>query len=328
MAMNRLLSVLLLAGLVGTGSSGVLAAAAKAKAADPKAVKVQQMIDSAEKARKKASSVDSEWRDTGKFIKKAKVALKEGKYDKAMKLAIIAKNEGELGYQQGASQKELRIPPYLKYARVSNPAPAAAMVSMQGGKITTAMPSVEVMHKGKPVAISRTSDKNAVIPAEYSKIARVCPPFCVQPMQISKGVETVGELEVLDYLKRISGGDRTVLVVDSRTPEWIIRGTIPGSTNIPWNKINMEGEGAFAVDAEADNLSDILQNEFNARLVNGKWDFRNAKTLVMFCNGSWCPQSSMNIKTLVKLGYPTYKLKWYRGGMQDWVSVGLTTVNN
>ncbi|RKZ91616.1 MAG: rhodanese-like domain-containing protein, partial [Gammaproteobacteria bacterium] len=24
--------------------------------------------------------------------------------------------------------------------------------------------------------------------------------------------------------------------------------------------------------------------------------------------------------------YPVYKLKWYRGGMQSWVSLGLTTV--
>jgi hypothetical protein len=31
------------------------------------------------------------------------------------------------------------------------------------------------------------------------------------------------------------------------------------------------------------------------------------------------------LKTLVKIGYPVHKLKWYRGGMQDWVSVGLTT---
>ena len=47
---------------------------------------------------------------------------------------------------------------------------------------------------------------------------------------------------------------------------------------------------------------------------------------MLFCIGIWCPQSTANIKTLVALGYPVYKLKWYRGGMQDWVSVGLTTV--
>jgi hypothetical protein len=29
---------------------------------------------------------------------------------------------------------------------------------------------------------------------------------------------------------------------------------------------------------------------------------------------------------LLKFGYPPHKLKWYRGGMQDWEILGLTTV--
>ena len=193
--------------------------------------------------------------------------------------------------------------------------------------ISPGLTSVDVMHHGKPVTITRTDNKDATIPEAFTKTARHCPPFCVQPATISQGVDTIGELEVLGYLKRIANGDRTVMVVDSRTPEWIIRGTIPGSVNIPWNKINLDVEGTFELSAEAHTLEDILTTQFGAHLVDGKWDFRNAKTLVLFCNGIWCPQSSANIKTLLSLGYPAYKLKWYRGGMQDWVSVGLTTVN-
>jgi rhodanese-related sulfurtransferase len=196
-----------------------------------------------------------------------------------------------------------------------------------GNNISPGLTSIDVMHEGKSVTISRSDNKDATMPEAFAKVARHCPPFCVQPANIAQGVETVGELEVLGYLKRISSGDRTVMVVDSRTPEWIIRGTIPGSVNIPWNKINVDVEGSFEIAAEANTLADILQTQFGAQLVDGKWDFRNAKTLVMFCNGIWCPQSSANIKTLLGLGYPAYKLKWYRGGMQDWVSVGLTTVN-
>lgn len=196
---------------------------------------------------------------------------------------------------------------------------------MASNNITADLTSVDVIHNGKQVTIQRTADKDATIPEAFAKTSRHCPPFCVQPMQIGPGVETVGELEVLGYLKRIAHGDRKVLVVDSRTPEWIVRGTIPGSVNIPWNKINLDVQGSFEVAAEAEGLADILQKQFGATLVDGHWDFRNAKTLVMFCNGFWCPQSATNIKTLMKLGYPAYKLKWYRGGMQDWVSVGLTT---
>jgi rhodanese-related sulfurtransferase len=47
---------------------------------------------------------------------------------------------------------------------------------------------------------------------------------------------------------------------------------------------------------------------------------------VFYCNGAWCGQSPTNIKTLLMLGYPANKIKWYRGGMQDWRMLGLTTV--
>ena len=214
----------------------------------------------------------------------------------------------------------------MTFALVGSMALSGLAAAEHGGKITPALHSVDVTHKGKTVTIERTSNKDAVIPAAYSHTSRACPPFCITPMLIVPGVETVGELEVLGYLKRMNDGDRTVMVVDSRTPDWTIRGTIPGSVNIPWNKINVDVEGTFAVETEAETLNDILQDQFGAKLMNGSWDFRNVKTLVFFCNGIWCPQSSINIKTLSKLGYPTYKLKWYRGGMQSWVSVGLTTV--
>ena len=59
---------------------------------------------------------------------------------------------------------------------------------------------------------------------------------------------------------------------------------------------------------------------------DGFFDFSQAKTLVLFCNGPWCGQSPNNIKGLLKIGYPASKIKWYRGGMQEWESLGLTTV--
>ncbi len=33
-------------------------------------------------------------------------------------------------------------------------------------------------------------------------------------------------------------------------------------------------------------------------------------------------------KALLNLGYPPHKLKWYRGGMQSWEQLGLTTVKS
>jgi rhodanese-related sulfurtransferase len=212
-------------------------------------------------------------------------------------------------------------------ALVSSVAVTSQVQASESNQITPGLQAVEVMHQGEKVTINRASDSSETIPKPFAKVARHCPPFCIQPAVVAPGVETVGELEVLGYLKRVGDGDRKVMVIDSRTPEWIIRGTIPGSVNIPWNKINVDVQGTFEVAAEADTLHDILTNQLGVQDINGTLDFRNAKTLVLYCNGSWCPQSSTNIKTLLKLGYPAYKLKWYRGGMQDWVSLGLTTVN-
>lgn len=202
------------------------------------------------------------------------------------------------------------------------------------GNITKELSSVQVMHGGKVVTITRADSKDAVIPDAYLKVGRHCPPFCIQPMHVAPGVETLGELEVLRYLDMAQPTDDSyigtppVLVVDSRTPEWMARGTIPGSVNIPWNKISVDTAGTFLTDEELGAFTRILINQFGAHKVGEIWDFANAKTLVLFCNGIWCEQSAANIKTLLRLGYPADKLKWYRGGMQDWVSAGLTTVKN
>jgi rhodanese-related sulfurtransferase len=195
-------------------------------------------------------------------------------------------------------------------------------------KITPTLERVEVSDGGKTLTITRGNDRKAVLPELFQRSERSCPPFCVQPMEVVPGVETIGELEVLDYLARAHKGDDRIMVVDSRTPDWVMRGTIPGSVNIPWNKLNTDTAGTFEQPAEADTLQQIMTGAFGAtRDPNtGAWNFDKAKTLVLFCNGIWCQQSTANIKTLVKYGYPVEKLKWYRGGMQDWVSVGLTTV--
>lgn len=212
-------------------------------------------------------------------------------------------------------------------AGASSPVVADSHGKMSSGvNITPSMASVEVMHDGKKVVVERIADKGHVIPAPYDKTSRACPPFCVQPMHVLPNVETVGELEVLGYLKRMAGGDKSVMVVDSRTPDWIRRGTIPGAVNIPWNKINVD-VGDFEIGTSADTLEQIMADQLGAKHNADGWDFSNAKTLILFCNGMWCPQSSVNIKTLSKMGYPASKLKWYRGGMQDWMSLGLTTVS-
>jgi rhodanese-related sulfurtransferase len=187
-------------------------------------------------------------------------------------------------------------------------------------KISNEIDFVDVKHNGKMVRIQREQSPDNTINPSYAKTSRKCPPFCVQPGKLAEGVETIGELEILDYLARIANADNSLLVIDSRTEDWVKRGTIPGSTNIPWTSLKQEAG------ADPFQIADILESRFGAISIEGLWDFSNAKTLVLFCNGQWCGQSPSIIKTLLRYGYPAYKLKWYRGGMQSWESLGLTVV--
>ena len=186
-------------------------------------------------------------------------------------------------------------------------------------KITPDLPSVTVKHNGKDVTIQRDQNKDATVIKAFAKTSRPCPPFCIQPSVLAPGVETIAEVEMLDYLKRMSDGDDSILVVDSRTPDWVKRGTIPGSVNLPWTTLNISKSDPLTI-------VDTLEKHFNVKAQEDLYDFGNAKTLVLFCNGMWCGQSPNNIKSLLKIGYPAHKIKWYRGGMQDWAILGLTTV--
>lgn len=190
-------------------------------------------------------------------------------------------------------------------------------------KINSEVASVTVKHNGKSVTIMRDQNQKATVNKAFAKTSRKCPPFCIQPSTLAPGVETIGEVEVLDYLDRVHNkGDKTVLVVDSRTPKFWKAGTIPGAVSIPFTKLSP------AKGADPLSMGDIMEGQFNAKQQEGIWDFSKAKTLVMFCNGMWCGQSPANIKQLLKMGYPAHKIKWYRGGMQNWSNLGLTTIKN
>lgn len=187
--------------------------------------------------------------------------------------------------------------------------------------ITADLPSVQVLHNGQKVTIMRNQNQDNSINPAFAKTSRKCPPFCIQPIELAPGVRTIGELEMLHYLKKMSDGDKSVLVVDSRTPDSVEKGSIPGAVNIPTDSLD-SGK------TDPATVRETMEKQFGAKYRNGSWDFSKARTLVLFCNGPWCGQSPANIKELLKLGYPAHKLIWYRGGMQDWEAMGLTTVKS
>jgi len=187
-------------------------------------------------------------------------------------------------------------------------------------KITPDTASVDVLHQGKKITIMRNQNEINTVSPDFSMTSRKCPPFCIQPGVLAPGVETIGELEVLAYLGKMSAGDDSILVIDSRTPDWVKKGTIPGAVNIPWTALN-PAQGADPI-----SITEIMVGTFGVKEMEGLWDFSDARTLVLFCNGIWCGQSPNNIMNLLKFGYPADKIKWYRGGMQDWEILGLSTV--
>ncbi|BCN93514.1 hypothetical protein THMIRHAM_12990 [Thiomicrorhabdus immobilis] len=187
-------------------------------------------------------------------------------------------------------------------------------------KITDDLTGITVKHNGKTVTIERNQDQANTIAEDFALTSRACPPFCIQPMDLLPGVKTIGELEMLDFLKRKAAGE-PILIIDSRTSDWVEKGTIPSAINIPWTKLFPQSSTYEPLEVEG-----ILTLQFGASVSDNIWDFGSAKTLVFFCNGPWCGQSPTNIKALVNMGYPAHKIHWYRGGMQAWNALGLTTV--
>ncbi len=186
--------------------------------------------------------------------------------------------------------------------------------------ITNDIPYLDLkIANGKTVRLERVQDQTNVIDFEFGRTSRPCPPFCIQPISLGAGIETVGELEIIEALRKINAGDKSVLVVDARTRNWLQEGAIPGAVSIPWTKLHLEH-------TSEEELMEILEFELGVVRMDALLNFENAKTLMIYCNGNWCGQSGTVIRSLRNLGYPEHKLKWYRGGVQAWKMLGLTLV--
>lgn len=163
------------------------------------------------------------------------------------------------------------------------------------------VPSVIVQTADGPATIMREQDNSNELWGNWSMTSRPCPPFCIQPMIAAPGVTTIGELELIDMLQ-----DPEIIVIDSRSNDWFLGGSIPGAINIPYDQI-------------IDQM-DLLGCEGG---FDG-WICEDPKTIAMFCNGNWCGQSPTAIRNLLEEGYPAEKIFYYRGGMHAWRMLGLT----
>ena len=181
--------------------------------------------------------------------------------------------------------------------------------------ITAEIASVVVQHQGIPVTVERIQDTENRLADDFTKTSRPCPPFCIHPIDAAKGIRTIGELELLNFLQKDVTEERGLLI-DARMPNWYNSETIPGSVNIPF----------ILLTKPSDKRTRIFKLMGAKIKDSGEVDFTNAINLALFCNGPWCDQSPRAIKGLINAGYPPEKIQYYRGGMQAWKSFGLTTV--
>jgi len=183
--------------------------------------------------------------------------------------------------------------------------------------ITSGVKSIQMDLNGEKFTLMRNQTAGNKINPLYETTNRGKP----QPMILSEGIETVGEVEFIELMKKAQT-DEEIAIIDSRKPGWFEKLRIPGAVNVPFTNFDNKEE---AISAMEDEMG-VVQRE------DGTLDFANAKTLALYCNGYWCGQTPGMIKnakySLLNMGYPVSKIKYYRGGMQAWTSLGFTVVGS
>ena len=180
--------------------------------------------------------------------------------------------------------------------------------------ITEKLPFIDIDIDGKTVRIERIQDTKHKLKNSFSKTSRPSPLYSIQKFQPNKGIETIGELEVIDALGKLANNQ--ILLIDVRIVTDETEETIPGSIRIPFPYLLKKNKSTAMIE--------ILEL-FGAKKLNNLWDFKKSKMLLFFDNGPWCTKATQVIKNLILCGYPKNKIRYYRGGMQYWHILGLKT---
>ena len=168
-------------------------------------------------------------------------------------------------------------------------------------KITETLSSITMTHENQILRIKRTPKNQE----------HTCPPFCIQPITI-KGVRTVGELEVLEFIKELKGKEAKLLI-DIRNSKLYNQNTIPGAINIPYSMLKNKSK----------YQEQVLQL-LGGKKRGEKWIFKLVPTLLIFGNSEEDEKTTKSVKTLIALSYPAQKIYYYRTGIEAWSRLGLT----
>ena len=183
-------------------------------------------------------------------------------------------------------------------------------------KINKNISSVTVEDSGQKINIRRVQDPRHRLTDDYTKTSRACPPFCIQSTKIDPSVETIAELELLEFMQKKISTNKGLLI-DARLKSWFELETIPSAINLPFPILLNSNK------QRTERIFRLLGMKVNS---DGSWDFKNVKDLTVFDNGVWCSQASHLVSGLLKYNYPSSKIHYYRSGLQGWKLFGLTTV--
>lgn len=173
-----------------------------------------------------------------------------------------------------------------------------------------------INQSGQKIKVERIQDMSNRLTDDFTKTSRPCPPYCIQPIRAAEGVRTIAELELMAFTQKKLPAKKGVLI-DSSPRKWYDLETIPGAISIPSDITKSQRKGIIP----------RLFKAFGAqKQADGHYDFTSAKELVVFCGGIWCGRSPVLIRWLIAKGYPAGKIMYYRGGLQAWKLLGLTTV--
>ncbi len=114
----------------------------------------------------------------------------------------------------------------------------------------------------------------------------------IQPIVLAADVKTVGEIEVIEHIEN----ERPL--IDTRLPVFFEKSTIQGALNIP---------------------HDVIIERID--------ELDPGQQTVLFCNGPQCPATPDAIKRLLAANYPAKSILYYRGGIHDWITLGLPVVS-
>ncbi|MEH6645884.1 rhodanese-like domain-containing protein [Sulfitobacter sp.] len=170
----------------------------------------------------------------------------------------------------------------------------------------------EFMFDGAKVAIAPMALEASRHAALFAALDPSCDPYCIAPEVAAPGVDTLIEPDVLAFLEN-GVGTNAGLLVDARMPHDRDLGFIPGSVSLPVDTVSSQSEFR----------NDILK-ALGARAFEDVFNFADAQSLVVYDNGPTQNDAGRLIGYLLDAGYPSEKIRYYRGGMQVWSVLGLT----